>query len=47
TAKDLAYRVHEDIGKKFIAAVDVRKKTRIGADHELKDGDIISIKAGR
>lgn len=47
TALDLAYRVHEDIGKKFIAAVDVKKRVRIGAEHELKDGDVISIKAGR
>jgi ribosome-binding ATPase len=43
TAKDLAYKVHTDIGDHFIRAVDVRAKRVIGADHELKDGDVISI----
>ncbi|AEH07541.1 redox-regulated ATPase YchF [Methanothermococcus okinawensis] len=43
TAKDLAFKIHTDIGNKFIYAVDARKKIRIGADHELKDGDIIKI----
>ena len=47
TARDLAFRVHEDIGKRFIAAVDAKTGRRIAADHELKDGDVISIKAGR
>ncbi len=46
-ARDLAFAVHEDIGKKFISAVDCRTGQRIGAGHELKSGDIISIKAGR
>ena len=43
TAKDLAYKVHTDIGDHFIRAIDVRAKRVIGADHELKDGDVISI----
>ncbi len=43
TAKDLAFKIHTDIGNKFIYAVDARKKIRIGADQELKDGDIIKI----
>ncbi len=47
TAHDLAYAVHEDIGKKFIAAVDVKTGRNISATHELQHGDIISIKAGR
>ncbi len=47
TAIDLAFRIHEDIGKRFIAAVDAKAGRRISADHELKDGDVISIKAGR
>jgi len=45
TALDLAYKVHEDIGKNFIAAIDARTKKRIAADHILKNNDIISIKA--
>jgi ribosome-binding ATPase YchF (GTP1/OBG family) len=46
-ALDLAFRVHEDIGKKFIAAVDARTGKHISAAYELKNGDIISIKAGK
>ncbi len=47
TALDLAYAIHEDIGKKFIAAVDARIKKNISASQELKNGDIISIRSGR
>lgn len=47
TARDLAYRVHEDIGRKFITAIDARTKKNVSADYELKQGDIISIKSGR
>jgi ribosome-binding ATPase YchF (GTP1/OBG family) len=45
TAKDLAYRVHTELGDKFIRAVDARTKRVIGADHELNEGDIIKIAA--
>jgi ribosome-binding ATPase YchF (GTP1/OBG family) len=43
TAKDLAYKVHTDLGDHFIRAIDARTKRVIGADHELKDGDVIRI----
>jgi len=42
-AKDLAYKVHSDIGDHFIRAIDARTKRVIGADHVLQDGDVISI----
>jgi ribosome-binding ATPase YchF (GTP1/OBG family) len=42
-AKDLAYKVHTDLGDHFIRAVDARTHRVIGADHELKDGDVIRI----
>ena len=42
-AKDLAYKVHTDLGDHFIRAIDARTKRVIGADHELKDGDVIRI----
>jgi len=45
TAKELAYKVHSDIGDHFIRAIDARTQRVIGADHELKDGDVISIVA--
>lgn len=43
TAKDLAYKVHTDIGDHFIRAIDAKTHRIIGADHELKDGDVIRI----
>lgn len=43
TAKDLAYKVHTELGDHFIRAVDARTKRVIGADHELKQGDIVRI----
>ncbi len=45
TAKDLAYKVHTDLGDHFIRAIDARSKRVIGADHVLNDGDVISIVA--
>ncbi|AXI25121.1 redox-regulated ATPase YchF [Methanofervidicoccus sp. A16] len=43
TARDLAYMIHTEIGDKFIYAIDARRKMRVGADYQLKDGDIIKI----
>ena len=45
TAKELAYKVHTDLGDHFIRAIDARTKRVIGADHVLQDGDVISIVA--
>jgi hypothetical protein len=47
TARELAYRVHTELGEKFIRAIDCRSGRAIGADHELSDGDVIKIAAGR
>jgi hypothetical protein len=43
TAKDLAFIIHQDIGKGFLHAIDAKTKQRISADHNLKNGDIIKI----
>lgn len=43
TAKELAYRVHTDLGDHFIRAIDARTKRVIGADHELADGAVVRI----
>ena len=43
TAKDLAGTVHADLAKGFLYAVDAKTKQRIGADHQLKSGDVIKI----
>jgi ribosome-binding ATPase YchF (GTP1/OBG family) len=44
-AKDLAYKVHTDLGDHFIRAIDAKTHRVIGADHELQDGDVIRIVA--
>ncbi len=46
TARELAYKVHTEIGEKFVAAINVRTKKRVSADYELKDGDILKFAIG-
>jgi ribosome-binding ATPase YchF (GTP1/OBG family) len=43
TAKDLARLIHEDLAKGFLYAIDVRTKHQLGAEHKLKNNDIIKI----
>jgi ribosome-binding ATPase YchF (GTP1/OBG family) len=43
TAKELANIIHKELGKGFLYAIDARSKQRIGADHVLKNNDIIKI----
>ncbi len=45
TARQLAGRVHTDLAEHFIRAIDCRTKRAIGADHELKAGDVVKIVA--
>ncbi len=45
TAKDLAFLIHNDLGKGFLYAIDARTKQRIGADHILRNNDIVKIVA--
>jgi hypothetical protein len=47
TALDLAFKIHTDIGKHFIGAIDARTKKRVSADYILKNGDIISIQSAK
>ena len=44
-AKELAFKVHTDLGDNFIRAIDGRTHMAIGADHLLKDGDVVKIVA--
>jgi ribosome-interacting GTPase 1 len=41
--RDLAYRVHSDIGESFLFAIDAKTKMRLGEKHVLKGGDVIKI----
>lgn len=43
TARDLAERIHTDLGKGFLYAIDVRSKMRLGADYKLQNNDVIKI----
>lgn len=47
TARDLAYKVHTDLGDKFIRAVNAKTKRTVGADYVLSDGDVIRIVANK
>jgi len=46
-AIDFAYTLHTDFGDNFIAAIDVRKKMKLGKDHKLKHRDVIELAAGK
>ncbi|MCX6767768.1 MAG: redox-regulated ATPase YchF [Candidatus Micrarchaeota archaeon] len=43
TALDLAGKIHSDLAKGFLHAVDARTKMRVGKDHALRTGDVIKI----
>ncbi|ACS33193.1 redox-regulated ATPase YchF [Thermococcus gammatolerans] len=45
TPRDLAYKVHTDLGRTFLYAVNARTKRRVGEDYELQFNDIIKIVA--
>ena len=43
TAENFAFRIHTDIGKNFIKAVNIKTKQVIGKDYKLKKDDVIEI----
>ncbi|MDG6996284.1 MAG: redox-regulated ATPase YchF [Nitrososphaerota archaeon] len=45
TAKDLAYKIHTDLGNSFLYAIDARTGLRVGADYVLKNNDVLKIVA--
>lgn len=42
-ALEFAFKVHTDIGKNFVKAVDLRTKKIIGREHQLNNGDVVEI----
>ena len=42
-AKQVAYKVHSDLGDGFIKGVDGRTRRIVGAEHQLTDGDVLRI----
>ena len=47
TALDFAYKIHTDLGKKFIRAIDVKKRLTVGKEYKLQNGDVIEIVADK
>lgn len=47
TARDLAYKVHTDLGQNFIRGIDAKSRRVVGADHKLAAGDVIKIVASK
>ena len=45
TARQLAYKIHTDLGETFIHAIDARTKKRLAENYELKANDVIRIVA--
>ncbi|MBI5046136.1 TGS domain-containing protein [Candidatus Micrarchaeota archaeon] len=43
TALDFAFKLHSDIGRGFIGAIDVKTRQRVGKEHLLKNRDVIEI----
>ncbi|MFH1400936.1 MAG: TGS domain-containing protein, partial [Nanoarchaeota archaeon] len=43
TALDFAYRIHTDLGKGFIRAIDVKTKRTVGKEHKLAHLDVVEI----
>lgn len=43
TARDLAYRIHTELGETFLYAIDAKTGRRMAADEPLKDGDVVKI----
>ncbi|MBI2546836.1 MAG: redox-regulated ATPase YchF [Candidatus Aenigmarchaeota archaeon] len=47
TMKEFAFRVHTQLGEKFITGIDARTKLRLSADYKLKNRDVVSIVFGK
>jgi len=47
TMKDFAFKVHTQLGEKFITGVDARTKMRLGANHKLNNREVVSVMFGR
>ena len=43
TALDFAYKIHQDLGDRFVKAIDARTKMAYGRDHVLKNRDALEI----
>ncbi|MEM4389737.1 MAG: redox-regulated ATPase YchF [Candidatus Micrarchaeia archaeon] len=47
TAFELAKKIHSDLARNFIHAIDCRSQMRVGREHVLRNGDVIKIVSGK
>ncbi len=47
TARELAYKIHSDLGDSFLFAIEARSKMRVGEDYQIKDRDVLKIVSTR
>jgi hypothetical protein len=47
TALDFAFRIHTDLGNKFIRAIDVKTRMTVGKEHKIKHRDVMEIVSAR
>jgi len=47
TVIEFAGKIHTDLAKNFVTAIDAKTKMKLARDHVLKDGDIIRIVSGK
>ena len=47
TARELAYRIHTDLGEHFLYAINAKTKQRVGENYILQDDDVIKIVAAK
>ncbi len=43
TVKDLAYKIHTDLGEGFLYAINAKTGQKIGEGHMLREGDVVKI----
>ena len=47
TARELAYKIHTDLGEHFLYAINAKTKQRVGENYVLQDDDVIKIVAAK
>jgi hypothetical protein len=47
TALDFAFKLHTDLGKNYIRAINVKTKLPVAKDYVLQNGDVIEIVSGK
>jgi len=45
TARDVAYRIHTELGDTFLYAINAKTRQRVGESYRVNDGDVIKIVA--